>query len=97
VYNYFNICNFPIYFYNIFLKHLQHTSETLEIYACNMRFPRDITLLFGRKELVVMELDAGKEVGGSAWSSLVRQQSGKHCARPRAPQAIRRAGASTYG
>jgi hypothetical protein len=60
VYNYCNICNFPIYFYNIYLKHLQHTSETLETYACNMRFQRNITLLLGRMELIIVELDAGK-------------------------------------
>jgi hypothetical protein len=84
MYNYCNICNFPIYFYNIYLKHLQHTSETLETYACNMRFQHN-TLLLGRMELIVVELDAGKEVGGGAWSSLVHQRSGKHCTRPRAP------------
>jgi hypothetical protein len=33
-----NICNIPIYFCNIHLKHVQHTSETLEMYVCNMRF-----------------------------------------------------------
>jgi hypothetical protein len=38
VYNHFNKCNISIYFCNIHIKHLQHTSETLEIYACNMRF-----------------------------------------------------------
>jgi len=41
VYNHCNICNIPIYFCNIHLKHLQRTSktsETLERYACNMRF-----------------------------------------------------------
>jgi hypothetical protein len=42
VYNYCNICN-------IRMKHLQHTSqtsETLETYASNMRFQRNISLLF---------------------------------------------------
>jgi hypothetical protein len=41
VYNHFNICKIPIYFYNIHMKHLQHTyktSETLETYAWNIRF-----------------------------------------------------------
>jgi hypothetical protein len=40
VYNHCNICNIPIYFYNIRIKHLQHTSETsgiLETYTYNMR------------------------------------------------------------
>jgi hypothetical protein len=26
------MCNIPIYFYNIRMKHLQHTSETFEIF-----------------------------------------------------------------
>jgi hypothetical protein len=41
VYNYCNMCNIPIYFCNIHINHLQHTSEiseTIETYACNMRF-----------------------------------------------------------
>ena len=38
VYNHCNICNIPIYFCNIRIKHLQHTSETLETDACNMHF-----------------------------------------------------------
>jgi hypothetical protein len=41
VYTYCNIYNFPIYFCNIHMKHLQHsheTSEILEIYSCNMLF-----------------------------------------------------------
>jgi hypothetical protein len=29
-------CNIQIYFYNIQLKQLQHTYETLETHACNM-------------------------------------------------------------
>ena len=33
------MCNIPIYFYNIDVKRLQHTSEISEIYACNMHFP----------------------------------------------------------
>jgi hypothetical protein len=40
VYNHCNICDIPIYFCNVYLKHLQHTFktfETLTIYACNMR------------------------------------------------------------
>jgi hypothetical protein len=54
-----NICNIPIYFSDIRLKYLQHTSEiseTVEIYVCNMRFLRNITLRLGRIELVVVEL-----------------------------------------
>jgi hypothetical protein len=39
VYNHRNICNILIYFYNIHMKQLKHTSgtiETLETWACNM-------------------------------------------------------------
>ena len=45
VYNHCNMCNIPIYYCNIRMKHLQHTSETskiIETYACNMRFQRNI-------------------------------------------------------
>jgi hypothetical protein len=41
VYNHCNICNIPIYFCNIHMRHLQHiyeTSETLETYFYNMHF-----------------------------------------------------------
>jgi hypothetical protein len=38
VYSHYNVCNISIYFYNIDMRHLQHTSETSEIYYCNMRF-----------------------------------------------------------
>jgi Na+-translocating ferredoxin:NAD+ oxidoreductase RNF subunit RnfB len=47
VYNHCNICNIPIYFCNIHTKHLQQTSETLETYAYNMCFQRNIYLLLG--------------------------------------------------
>ena len=39
VYSNCNIYNIPIYFCNIYMKHLQHTSETtatIEIYVCNI-------------------------------------------------------------
>ena len=51
VYSHCNMCNIPIYFCNIHMKHLQHYSkiyETLETYACNMRFQHNVTLLLGR-------------------------------------------------
>jgi hypothetical protein len=38
VYSHCNIFNILIYFCNIQIKHLQHTSETLETYVCNMCF-----------------------------------------------------------
>jgi hypothetical protein len=39
VYNHCNMCNITIYFYNIYIKYLQHTfetSKTIETYSCNM-------------------------------------------------------------
>lgn len=40
VYKYFNLCNIPIYFYNLRMKqHMQRPSkisETFELYICNM-------------------------------------------------------------
>ena len=39
VYNHCNICNIPIYFCNIGIKQLQHTSKItkiFELYTCNM-------------------------------------------------------------
>jgi hypothetical protein len=42
------MCNILIYFYNIDIKYLQHTSETIAINACNMQFQRNISLLLGR-------------------------------------------------
>jgi hypothetical protein len=41
MYSHYNICNIPIYFCNIHIKHLQHayeTPETLKTYSYNMRF-----------------------------------------------------------
>jgi hypothetical protein len=51
VYSYCNICNIRIYFCNIYMKYLQHTSETsekIEMYVCNMRFQRNISLMRSR-------------------------------------------------
>jgi hypothetical protein len=53
VYSHCNMRNISIYFYNIDINHLPHTyetCETLETYACNMRFQRNVTLLLGRME-----------------------------------------------
>jgi hypothetical protein len=38
VYSHCNMCNIPIYFYNIKMKHLQHRDETSETYSYNMGF-----------------------------------------------------------
>jgi hypothetical protein len=53
VYNYCNICNISIYFCNIRMKHLQHTSkmsEILQTYTWNIHFQRNISLLLERME-----------------------------------------------
>jgi hypothetical protein len=39
-YSHCNMCNIPIYFCNTNIEHLQHTSEILETYVCNMLFER---------------------------------------------------------
>jgi hypothetical protein len=51
VYNNYNICNIPIYFCNIHMKRLQHTSKTsktLETNTCNIRFQAQHLLVLGR-------------------------------------------------
>jgi hypothetical protein len=53
MYNHCNMCNIPIYFCNIYIKYMQHTSktsETIETYFCNVRFQHNISLLFGKME-----------------------------------------------
>ena len=53
MYSHCNMCNIPIYFCNIHMKHLQHaskTSKTLETYVCNMRFQHNIFLLLRQME-----------------------------------------------
>jgi hypothetical protein len=43
----YSICNILLYFCNIHLKHLQHTSKTyktLETYACNIRFEQNMAV-----------------------------------------------------
>ena len=87
-----NTCNIPLNH----LKHLKHTLATCV-------FSANATLLLGRIELVIVELNAGAEVGARAWSSPVRQRSSEHyatwtsttCARPRASLMSTMAGAST--
>ena len=47
------MCNITIYFCNIHMKNLQHTSETskiIETYSCNMRFQLNISLLLDKME-----------------------------------------------
>ena len=71
VYSHCNICNIQIYFCNVQMKLLKHTSETLETYAYNMRFQRNMYLLLGRVEAcrhtkldAGVELDAAEVAGG---------------------------------
>jgi hypothetical protein len=71
LYNYCNICNIPIYFCNIHLKHLQYISKTPETLS--------ITLLLGQMELAIVELDDSIVVNGGALSSSVHQRRGEHC------------------
>jgi hypothetical protein len=52
VYNHCNICNISIYFCNIHMKHLQHTSEISETpytKACNLRFQAQHLLVAWKK------------------------------------------------
>jgi hypothetical protein len=42
-----------------------------------VRFQRNVTLLLERMEVVVVELNAGAEVGGGTWSLPVRQRCGQ--------------------
>jgi hypothetical protein len=67
VYNHCKICNILTYFCSIRTKRLQHVFSA-----------QYVTLLLGRMEFVVVELNASAEVGGGAWSSQVRQRSGEH-------------------
>jgi hypothetical protein len=76
VYNYCNTCNIQIYFCNICMKHLQHTSktsETLETYSCNMRFQRNISLLFRNGSSLARGVDTlvEKAVTGSVEKVIV--------------------------
>ena len=43
VYSHCSMCNILIYFCNIQMKHLKH----FKIYACNMCFQRNVTLVLG--------------------------------------------------
>jgi len=48
MYSHCNICNIPIYFYNIQMKHLQDVSETyerIETYVCNIGRGRGLSIL----------------------------------------------------
>jgi hypothetical protein len=59
----------PIYLYNIRIKHLQYTSETcetLETYACNIRFQYNVTCCLNEWTLVIAEINASVEVGNCA-------------------------------
>ena len=57
VYNHCNICNVPIYFYNIHMKHLQDNSETiatLKTDTSKCAFKRNIYLLLMKWRLADM-------------------------------------------
>jgi hypothetical protein len=74
------MCNILIYFYNIQIKRMKYPdeiSETLEIYACNMPFSAMSPCRLDEWRLVIAEFDTGTDVGGSSWSSVVRQWRGQ--------------------
>jgi len=62
-----------------------YISETSETYACNMRFQRNITLLLGRMELIVVELDDGANRGWWRHIELVDVPAEWRALRGRAP------------
>ena len=73
MYNHYNICNIPIYFCNINLKHLQHTSEiseTLETDSCSMRFQRS------GAEVVDVELVGGTDLDRGYCRRMERGRNG---------------------
>jgi hypothetical protein len=71
VYNHCSICNIPIYFCDIHLKYLLHTSETsetLKTYACNMRFQQNMAVRRAEHSIAGSRLcDCGGE-GGWQWA-----------------------------
>jgi hypothetical protein len=71
MYSHCHICNIPIYFFNIHMKHLQHASETpktLETYTYNMRFQAQHLLAACTKwRIIDIELDAAEWRGGWRW------------------------------
>jgi hypothetical protein len=46
------------------------TTETVEIYTCNMLFQRNVTLLLGRIELVDVKLDAIAELDATEYAEV---------------------------
>jgi hypothetical protein len=71
VYSHCNMCNIPIYFCNIQIKHmhLKYLKHTFVTCAFNVMSP--CTLEEWRR--LVAKLYAGAEVGDDTWSSPVRQ------------------------
>ena len=66
------MCNIPIYFCNIDIRHLQHASkifETLEIDACDMQFQRNILRCLGEWILVDVWSSISAVVGCTRASS----------------------------
>ena len=61
VYSHYNMCNIPIYFYNIKMKHLQHPNETPETLKGFVRFAEKTSQntvsvdLLGEKNIVPAE------------------------------------------
>jgi hypothetical protein len=66
VYSHYNMCNIPIYFCNIDLQHLQHTSKTLETIAI-CTFSVASACCLDEWRLVDAELDVGAELDAMKW------------------------------
>jgi hypothetical protein len=86
------MCNIPIYFCNIRIKHLQYTSETYEILetdACNMQFKRKHLLAAWRMEArqhVEFAEDSDPAVLVSSGSAVAARQGREAAASRRAWQ-----------
>ena len=61
------MCNIPDLLCNIHMKQLQHTSETYETLKHTLKC--NVTLLLGRMELVVVELDTDAELDATGGAS----------------------------
>jgi hypothetical protein len=76
LYNHYNICNIPIYFCNICMKHLQYTSktsETLETYTCNMHFQHNISCYLGEWRVV----DVWSSLEATVWRQRLHDAAGR--------------------
>jgi hypothetical protein len=66
VYSHYNMCNILIYFCNIDIQHLQHTSKTSETLAI-CAFSLACTCCLAKWRLIDMELNAGTKLEATEW------------------------------